>query len=648
MARKLKHDNITQGIPELDIAEDWQSLFLLPSSFDDLSNLITDFSRLRVQGSKILVEAEVAQVVGYDKNNNVTKSPYPVKRVLVLFDGKGFIDCDVFGADFKDIEQGDRLTLLAVIKHSSYRNGLYLTQPERSAYSPFPRVNYTGISGSISGSVVGFHAQNAMKDAANIARAKEWLCNMRPALVRMIGKHWEGSIESLFQQLHAPKTVSEGARALAFAKRLCMAEIRYNGRISQHRATSIDPFPRLRVLVWEAIQKQPETPSPGQLNAFKAAVPALSGNKPARILINGDVGSGKTLVFLSIVAGFAADARPCAILAPSEQLASQIHQQFRARFPNISCNFVAGDGERPSTQAMVWIGTTALLFVTERPEFALVVVDEQHKYSREQREALLSPHTHLIEASATPIPRSMALALFDGCTLAQIAKPPVNKNIRSHLVDKEGRGFIASLHHRVIKNGHRVIYLYAAVKDRRSKAAADSEDVLSEKEQGKESLRAAKTAYEDLAKAFPDKVAIVHGQMPAEQAGRELALFRAGEKPILVSSTAIEVGIDVPDVRLMVVNDADRFGIAQLHQLRGRLARNGGEADFVMHTKKQLAKDALARLNAVRMINDGFELAEKDLEIRGFGEVAGDIQSGATSTTFKLNRIAAADFLKQG
>lgn len=629
-------------IPEMGITHEWQSLFLLPSEYVDLSNVIEDFSLIKPRSSRVLISAEVVTIARLDKLRKPTRNPYPAILVLGLSDGKSVIECEIFRAsDWMAVEIGDKLTILATVKSSSFRP-LHLVAQERAAYSPIPRVDYTGISGKISGAVIGFHAQQAVSKRLCINEATHWLRSNRPVLAKLVSKHWGNSIESLLLSLHSPKSIVEGERALAFARRLCMAEIRYNGRLNAQPKAWIEPCRELRSQVWEALRSQPETPSKGQLEALKVAVPALSQDSPGRVLINGDVGSGKTLVFLAIVAAFAQMEKPCAIMAPTETVAAQIYQQFKVRYPNLACKYVGGNAKRSAEPALVWIGTTALLFADNRPEFACVVVDEQHKCSREQREGLLSPHSHLIEASATPIPRSLAVALFDGFTFAKISNPPVNKKIRSHLISESERGLVKAMHRKAINEGQRVIYLYAAVKE--GKTAEAVEDAQGSKI--KENVRAAKVAFKEMDAAFPNQVAMVHGQMPSEKVATELEQFRSGEKPILVASTAIEVGMDVKDVRLLVVSNADRFGLAQLHQIRGRLARNGGEADFVMHTKKALTKNALERLNAVKTISDGFRLAEKDLEIRGFGEVAGDIQSGSTKTTFMLSKITAADFLR--
>jgi ATP-dependent DNA helicase RecG len=152
-------------------------------------------------------------------------------------------------------------------------------------------------------------------------------------------------------------------------------------------------------------------------------------------------------------------------------------------------------------------------------------------------------------------------------------------------------------------------------------------------------------AFERLEKSLPGQVVAIHGTLKGDEKEKAIAQFASGEKPVAVVSTVIEVGVDVPDVGCMVVNGADRFGVAQLHQLRGRLVRNGGRGDFVMMTEKVPSKFTRQRLEAVRDTPDGFALAEQDMLLRGFGDVLGDSQHGSTETVFKLARLKPEDFL---
>jgi len=370
---------------------------------------------------------------------------------------------------------------------------------------------------------------------------------------------------------------------------------------------------------------QPEQLSPGQWRCLTTICQAFEEPNSARILLNGEVGSGKTLIFLLVTAVFARQNGKVAILAPTETLARQLFAQVRKRFPNINAGLFCGEKPYDCT-AQVWIGTTALFGVAKKlnRHFDLVIVDEQHKFSTEQRMRLVSEQTHLIEASATPIPRSLAVALFDGCTIANLTGQTVKKEIRSYLLGASDRQFIHELHNKCLAANKKIIYLYSAVNDKSASA---------------------NHAYQRMSERFPGQVCLAHGQMGSGEMAKSIEAFTSGKASILIASTAIEVGIDIPNVGAMVVNDPDRFGVAQLHQLRGRLARNGGYGHFVMYTAdKKLGEEAQKRLASVRDIPDGFDLAEQDLSQRGFGEVAGEMQAGASETLFKLAKLTPAEF----
>lgn len=239
---------------------------------------------------------------------------------------------------------------------------------------------------------------------------------------------------------------------------------------------------------------------------------------------------------------------------------------------------------------------------------------------------LAHAHTHIIEASATPIPRSLALAIFDGWKQVKIINGPVPKQIRSSVATPRHRGSVVGLVRQHIDMGKKIIFLYHRV-------TGEGASVID--------------AGKRLSERFPSKVSILHGKLKPDEKQKALTAFATGEQPIIVASTAVEVGVDVADIGLMVVSNADKFGVAQLHQLRGRLARNGGSADFVMMVDKEIKGDTRERLEALCNYADGFSLAERDMEIRGFGDVFGEFQSGKFTGTFKLPRLDVADFMRQ-
>jgi ATP-dependent DNA helicase RecG len=271
----------------------------------------------------------------------------------------------------------------------------------------------------------------------------------------------------------------------------------------------------------------------------------------------------------------------------------------------------------------LFVGTQSLLSMPGL-DLAALVVDEQHKFSVDQRARIAGQHTHIIESSATPIPRTLALALFDGWDYALIRHGPTSKTITNHVIPEKARQQARELVQKHLRASRKVIFLYPSVNGKAGSSVMSRGKALQE--------------------WFAGKVGIIHGKLKPQEKIDAIARFRDGTTSILVASTAVEVGVDVPDVGLMVVSGADRFGVSQLHQLRGRLVRNGGEGDFVMMTPASVSKATLERLNAVAQNNNGFDLAQRDLELRGFGNVLGDMQTGDSTTLFKLARLEPADF----
>lgn len=211
-------------------------------------------------------------------------------------------------------------------------------------------------------------------------------------------------------------------------------------------------------------------------------------------------------------------------------------------------------------------------------------------------------------------------------TLHQI---PVQRNIVSMIAGEAQRSDISKRIRLTLDSGARVAIIYPRVS---SQESANVENAAARLEQ-----------------FFPGKIACVHGKLKDEQIQAELEAFRRAEKPLLIASSIVETGIDVPDIRLLVVREADRFGIAQLHQMRGRLARNGGEGTFIMWVDdpQQMQKTTRERLQALERSNDGFALAEEDMRIRGFGDLLGEQQNGAISLPMRLLRLDVNDVEKE-
>lgn len=502
---------------------------------------------------------------------------------------------------------------------------------------------YLGIAGRVSGDVVErlVIAQLDNPDALRWCATKlVGATGLRVAdALAAVAKPDDGpgfaSFEQLLRSLHVPASPEEGWAARATCNRLAAlavqsAALRHHSRAAHPQA----PLPVDLGSLDAIARTQPETLTAEQRAAIRGIAEAFTDPKPLNGLLTGDVGTGKTLAYLiPLVAAQRAGAR-VAIIAPTELLANQISLQAIERFGPHGARVerVPTGARKIHDPGAILVSTYGLGSTAKRCDYApqVLVCDEQHKMSTEAREALLRPWTHVLEASATPIPRSLAAALYGGMKTFTLLESPVRKNVHSLVYDIKDRPRGASMLKWVLRTGQKAAVIYPRVESRDHCA----QTVL--------------TAAAALELAFPGKVAVLHGGMSDAEKSAMMAMVRSGERPIIVGSTVMETGIDIPLMAGMIVRDADRFGASQLHQLRGRLARNGGEAWFMMMVEDLdlVPQDARARLQAVAETNNGYKLAEMDLVQRGFGDLDGTDQSGAAETVFKLVRLRPEDFLR--
>ncbi len=349
---------------------------------------------------------------------------------------------------------------------------------------------------------------------------------------------------------------------------------------------------------------------------------------PMNRLLQGDVGSGKTAVAAAAVVIAVQGGYQAAVMAPTEILAEQHYLTFRRLLEPLGIRTVLltgglGRAEREARRAEIEsgeadlvVGTHALL--QEEVTFhrlALVIVDEQHKFGVAQRAALRSKaqDPDVLVMTATPIPRTLALTLYGDLDISVLDElPPGRTPVRTYLRAPQDRERIYAFVRREVAAGRQAYIVCPLVE-----------------ESEKLDVQAAQALYEQLrTRVFPDlPVGLVHGRMDVEQKERVMQAFRRGEISILVATPVIEVGVDVPNATIMVVEHAERFGLAQLHQLRGRVGRGGGKAYCILIAEPS-TEEARRRLEALVRTHDGFEIAQVDLELRGPGELFGTRQHG--------------------
>jgi ATP-dependent DNA helicase RecG len=385
------------------------------------------------------------------------------------------------------------------------------------------------------------------------------------------------------------------------------------------------------------IRDLPFKPTAGELSqeaAVQRIVELLAEPYPMDILLTADVGVGKTLVYMLPAVAAQRLGRKVAVMIPNSILVAQVAAELRECFPATP---VVAVGDAASARGIdlaanpILIGTTGLIAMAKARCWVpdLLVIDESQKTSREQRQALRGSHTNVIEATATALPRTLALVTHGGKQLIQVAKHHANKMIETRIVTPADRASIMASIRKVIAGGGQAAIIYPRV------AGQADGDNLSVEEAGKK--------WEVL---FPGQVAVLHGKMKDVDKAAVMAGVKAGDKALLCSSSIIEIGATIKNLKLLMVVAADRYGISTLHQMRGRLVRHGGEGFCFLYLAGDIEEETMERLKLMEKTNDGFRLAEMDMALRGFGDLGEDSedQSGASYTLFRDLTLMPEDF----
>jgi ATP-dependent DNA helicase RecG len=450
--------------------------------------------------------------------------------------------------------------------------------------------------------------------------------------------------------LHRPRSLAEadvGRERLAFEELVVLRLALARTAVLRERA-SADALGAPGELVERYRESLPFRLTSDQERAMSEIDADLDRTVPMQRLLQGDVGSGKTVVALYALLRAVEHGRQGALMAPTETLAEQhfltieelcaplgvrvslLTSSLRAKEHALVRQLVA------SGDAQVVVGTHALIQKeVDFSDLAVAVVDEQHRFGVAQRSALVEGRSpHVLHLTATPIPRTLALTVYGDLEVSELALPPANrKPVITAWVTEERSSEAYTRLRRHLDDGRQAYVVCPLIEESETRIARAAEAEA-------ERLRAAELrGY---------RVGCLHGRLAPTERRRIMAEFKAGELDVLVATTVIEVGVDVPNATIMIVQEADRFGLAQLHQLRGRVGR-GAEQSYcllVSRSPDELSESALERLEAMVATSDGFELAERDLEIRGEGQLVGARQSGLTDLRFTRLR-ADRDLLGQ-
>jgi ATP-dependent DNA helicase RecG len=348
-------------------------------------------------------------------------------------------------------------------------------------------------------------------------------------------------------------------------------------------------------------------------------------------LLQGDVGSGKTIVAAMAMLLVHDNGYQSALMAPTEILATQHYQSLKGMLEEVGLRvgLLTGSTRKAERNALhqalragelhVLVGTHALLEEAVRFEnLGLVVIDEQHRFGVAQRARMYAKNTtppHILVMTATPIPRTLALTVYGDLDVSVIDElPPGRKPVTTRHVIEAERPSVFGFLKKQLAMGRQVYIVYPLIEE---SSELDYNNLME--------------GYEAVSRAFPPpqyQISIVHGRMRPEDKEAEMQRFKRGETHIMVATTVIEVGVDVPNASVMVIENAERFGLSQLHQLRGRVGRGAAQSYCVLMSKNNIGEDARKRLETMVHTNDGFRVAEVDMQLRGPGDMNGTQQSG--------------------
>lgn len=444
-------------------------------------------------------------------------------------------------------------------------------------------------------------------------------------------KGW-GDFISCLRKLHSPETpddlghlVPERLR-LAYdellANQLALSLVRKHMKRKAGRALKGTGDIRARI-----VSSLPYSLTASQQGALKEILHDMAAPERMLRLLQGDVGSGKTVVALLALAAAIESGAQGALMVPTEILA---RQHFATLTPlcdkaGLKLALLTGREKGKARDELlaslaegkidILVGTHALFQEgVEFHDLGLVVIDEQHRFGVHQRLALQAKaqNADLLVMTATPIPRTLALTVYGDMDVSKLTEKPAGRQpVDTRVLPSERMDEVIEGLHRLLATGGRAYWICPLVEE--------SELV---------DLAAAEDRAKALAAAFPGRTGLVHGRMKGSEKDAAMAQFKSGEITLLVSTTVVEVGVDVPEATVMVIENAERFGLAQLHQLRGRVGRGSGKSTCLLLYQGTLGETAKARLSIMRETEDGFRIAEEDLRLRGAGEMLGTRQAG--------------------
>ncbi len=649
-----------QRLEQLDVRSVRDLLYMLPRRYDDRAD-VANIADL-YPGATFTVEGKLVDI----------RSAQVGQRRLqlaegVLADDTGQVELQWFGQGYlaRSLRPGSDMVVNGKVE--IHRGRLSISSPDYDVVTQRqPPVNAGRIT-PIYRLTQGMTARN-LRSLTWQAIAKSLLKIDEPLPDNVLQRTGLAKLQDALRDVHYPPDLASadrGRRRLAFDEILAFQLAILGRRRHRERNAEGVPIKYHGPTVDGFLSSVPFTPTGAQLRCVSEILGDLSrGSPPMSRLLQGEVGSGKTLVALAAILAVASDHRQSAFMAPTEVLAEQhfrtvatllegfdqpLQQDnvLSAYLPNLRRPFTFGlltgsTRARPRRELLrmaseghldLLIGTHALIQEgVDLPNLALAIADEQHRFGVEQRSALRgdgSEQPHALMMSATPIPRTLQLTLYGDLDISTIDElPPGRQEILTRIVPDDKRHAAYGFLRQQVDAGRQAFVICPLVEE------SDKLDV-----------RAAVDEHKRLSEdIFPDlRVGLLHGRLSSREKDRVMRRFRDAELDILVATAVVEVGIDVPNASVMLIDGADRFGLSQLHQFRGRVGR-GEHKSYCLLMSESESERAHERLNALESTRDGFKLAEVDLQMRHEGDIFGTSQSG-DQTVLRIANIFDQDLL---
>jgi len=613
-------------------------LFVLPRRYEDLSHVEESGAIRHAIGRKVVVRVTVTRAP-------VEKSALPRRFTVGLSDGRFNIELEEFGSmqshPLGRLKVGDQRLLYGELTDRGHYVlfGAKDVTDDDKVIAPV----YRGLRGRASSSQISQIMAAALGDVdAAVEKLLKAFPRRSAQEVLEVANRGLASgfarLQEIFVELHRPASMVRVEAARRAAKQLNLFEVMEKARIANEREE--EPLSVINIpgqFVADLSKSLPFPLTEGQKSVIREIWRDLRSPIPMRRVLSGEVGSGKSTPMGILAAAAHLMGKRVLLLFPNGLLASQVAGDIVKWFPQVKLRMVTGTEKPPIKEVRegnaILAGTTALLSYAEKHglSFDFVACDEQQKMSQAQRERLVGPSTNYLEATATCLPRTAALIAYGGLDCSVLREQPVKKQISTHVVAPSRSKAMLKMIRMAVSAGGKVAVVMPAVEPGKGVEVADAH------ERSRLERRSVTTAFEVFEKAFPGRVVSMHGRMASKEKHAALERLKAGEADVVLSTSLIEVGITVPRLYVLVVVDPQHMGLSTLHQLRGRLVRDGGRGMFFLYPTTAISEDAERRLKVLEKCSDGFELAEADLRARGFGDLGleSEEQSGTGVVLFR-------------